>query len=107
MNSLSQIKLIKLRDYLKTYRHFETLTEQEKEDYIRKILEMDEAKQEEVYTWLLYEEEMAKARLLEKLKDQVDMLGSKVKLLVNKKNEGEQALKDKLEEIELQKNLTT
>jgi hypothetical protein len=106
MNSFKEIKLKKLREYLKNYHHFETLSDQEKLNYSNQLAEMDLEKQEEILNWLLYEEEIEKSKILNKFKAQVDLLGSQLKISMNKLEEGKQALDDQLEEIELQKNIT-
>lgn len=105
MNNIEQINNKKLRESLLDSQHFTTLDENEKQKYLTKILELDEKKQEEIYLLLTYEEEMEKVRMLSKLNQKVNTLGGKINQLISMNDEIEQSKKDKLEEIQLQKNL--
>jgi hypothetical protein len=105
MYNLTDIQLKTLRDYLSDYKHFTSLSEDAKQEYLKKILIMDSKKQEELYSWLKYQEEIEKGKILAKFKAQVGLLGNKVKMMVNKKNEYQSQYQDKQTETLLTNSL--
>ncbi len=106
MNSLKQIKLKELKEYLSNFHHFGSLNDQEKQNYLEKIIDMPIDQQELVYHWLLYEEEKEKERVLSNLKQQVNLLGKEVQRIEKENEEHTQKSLDAMEEMELENKLT-
>ncbi len=94
-----------LRDFLEDYDHFTSLSDKEKTQYIKQILELSDEKQQEVYMFLEKEDEKAQVKILDAFYEQINIATKQIGSLVykekekNSKSQDEDSLNKILEEI--------
>ncbi|MDX9971300.1 MAG: hypothetical protein RBS56_05380 [Candidatus Gracilibacteria bacterium] len=93
MHEISEIKFEALRVFLQTYKHFTSLSDEEKQKYLEKIVLMTEDDQKKVYDFLFEENEKEKVRMLKALNEKLAELSKVLKKI--KVKEGEMAEKAK------------
>lgn len=87
MHQISEIQNESLRIFLQTYKHFTSLTEEEKQKYLEKILVMTNEAQEKVYNFIFQENEKEKIRMLKALNEKLSELSKVLKKIKTKENE--------------------
>ncbi len=107
MENLNRIQNLKLRNFLQNYKHFTGLKEEERLQYIEKIVLMPDTEQEKVYSFLYEENEKEKLRILQALNEKLAELSKVLKKI--KVQESEMAEKESEEEalIDLENELNS
>ena len=101
MLSLENIKNKKLRSFLENYDHFTSLSEEAQQDYLKKMTDLSNEKQQEVFEFLDLENQKAKLEALDAFYQKVEELGNKIVEIAQKKKEQSAEENDakKLDEI--------
>jgi len=106
MHNITDLKNQKLKDFLKTYRFFISLSEQEQQDYLAKMIPMTDEEQEKIYEYLAMKEEDVKIDILKGLYEKITELDKDIDRAVKKeeenvvKEEEEQEVKNLLGELD-------
>lgn len=101
MYTLEKIKNEKLKEFLKTYSHFQTLSDEEKQAYLKKMIELPDEKQTEVFEFLELEDAKAKLEMLKQLTQHVKQFDKKVTNYISQshENKSEQAEEKEMNKI--------